>query len=97
MKSFKQAPALWVFPSFLSFFAAFTTLSKIFLLTMLTQQRAIDWSYVLFSLPRILGIALAVGGLAWVTAPLLQRPLFALAFGALTGLLGGVAFVIAAA
>ena len=64
---------------------------------MLTQQGATDWPYVLFALPRIAGIALGIGALAWFSAPVLQRPLFALIFGALMGLLGGVSFVMTAA
>ena len=83
-------------PALLAFFAAFTTLTKIFLLTMLTQMRGMDWPYLAFSLPRIAGIASVVGVLAWFLAGVLQRHLLALLFGAIIGLVGGAAFVAAA-
>ena len=83
-------------PALLAFFAAFTTLTKIFLLTMLTQMREIDWPYLAFALPRMAGIAAVVGVLAWLLANLLQRHLLALLFGAIIGLVGGAAFVAAA-
>ena len=83
-------------PALLAFFAAFTTLTKIFLLTMLTQMREIDLSYLAFSLPRIAGIASVVGVLAWFLAGVLQRHLLALLFGAIIGLVCGAAFVAAA-
>ena len=83
-------------PALLAFFAAFTTLTKIFLLTMLTQMREIDWSYLAFAIPRIAGIASVVGVVAWFLAGVLQRHLLALLFGAIIGLVGGAAFVAAA-
>ena len=83
-------------PALLAFFAAFTTLAKIFLLTMLTQLREIDWPYLAFAFPRIAGIASVVGLSAWFLARFLQRYLLALLFGAIIGLLGGAAFVAAA-
>ena len=83
-------------PALLASFAAVTTLTKIFLLTMLTQMREIDWSYLAFALPRIAGIASVVGVLAWFLACVLQRHLLALLFGAIIGLVGGEAFVAAA-
>ena len=83
-------------PALLAFFAAFTTLTKIFLLTMLTQMREIDWPYLAFALPRVAGIASIVGVLAWLLSSVLQRHLLALLFGATIGLVGGAAFVAAA-
>ena len=83
-------------PALLAFFAAFTTLTKIFILTMLTQMRGMDWTYLAFALPRIAGIASVVGVLAWFLAGVLQRHLLALLFGAIIGLVGGAAFVAAA-
>ena len=83
-------------PALLAFFAAFTTLTKIFILTMLTKMRGMDWTYLAFALPRIAGIASVVGVLAWFLAGLLQRHLLALLFGAIIGLVGGAAFVAAA-
>ena len=83
-------------PALLASFAAVTTLTKIFLLTMLTQMREIDWSYLAFALPRIAGIASVVGVGAWFLAAVLQRHLLALLFGAIIGLVGGAAFVAAA-
>ena len=47
-------------PALLAFFAALTTLTKIFLLAMLMQMQEIDWPYVAFALPRIAGIASVV-------------------------------------
>jgi hypothetical protein len=85
------------FPSALSFFAAFTTLAKIFVATMLVQTQRLDWGYLLFALPRISLIALGAGLLAWALAPLLQRTLIALLFGAVTGFAGACLYVAAAA
>ena len=85
----------WV-PALLAFLAAFTTLTKIFLLTMLMQMQEIDWPYMAFALPRIAAIAAVVAVLAWFLAGLLQRHLLALLFGAIIGLVGGAAFVAAA-
>ena len=96
MKHLQARPRQRLIPALLAFFAAFTTLIKVFLLTMLTQMREIDWPYLAFALPRVAGIASIVGVLAWLLSSVLQRHLLALLFGATIGLVGGAAFVAAA-
>ena len=97
MNRFQEVTRYRALPSVLSFFAAFTTLAKIFVATMLVQIQRLDWGYLLFALPRISLIALGAGLLAWVLAPLLQKPLVALLFGAVAGFAGASMYVAAAA
>ena len=97
MKRIQEKTNYRALPSALAVFAAFTTLSKIFIATMLVQMQSLDWSYLLFALPRISVIALCTGLLAWLLASILQRPLAALLFGALTGFIGACIYVTGAA
>ena len=97
MSRFQERTSYRARPGALSFFAAFTTLSKIFVATMLVQLQRLDWDYLLFALPRISLIALGAGLFAWALAPFLQKPLVALLFGAVTGFAGACMYVAAAA
>ena len=96
MNRFQERTSYRALPCALSFFAAFTTLAKIFVATMLVQTQRLDWGYLLFALPRISLISLCAGLLAWALASLLQRPLVALLFGAVTGFAGACLYVVAA-
>ena len=64
---------------------------------MLVQLQRLDWGYLLYALPRISMIALGAALLAWGLASLLQKPLVALLFGAVTGFAGACLYVAAAA
>jgi len=80
-------------PSALAFFASFTTLAKIFVVSLLVRDRSVDWTDLLFALIGIAAFSLGAGLLAFVLAPVLQRHLAALLFGLLFGLVGAVTYI----
>ena len=93
MKLSKTGARTRLTPSALAFFASFTTLAKIFVVSLLVRDQSVDWTYVLFALTRILAFSLGAGLLAFVFAPVLQRHLAALLFGLLLGLMGAGAYI----
>ena len=93
MKLSKTGAKSRLTPSALAFFASFTTLAKIFVVSLLVRDQSVHWSYVLFALARISAFSLGAGALAFVLAPVLQRHIIALLFGLLFGLVGAVAYI----
>ena len=85
-----------VVPAAVSGMASFAVLASLFMVTMLTHYRAIDTDYLLFALLRISAISLLVAVMAALLAHRLRSVVRALLFGAVLGLVGGVAYVAAA-
>jgi hypothetical protein len=84
-------------PSLAAGLASFIALTALFVATMLIHYRAIDLAYLSFALLRIVAISALVFVVAFVVARHLRSLAGAALFGAVAGLVGGVAFVAAAA
>ena len=91
-----QPNGLRIVPAAVSGMASFAVLGSLFMATMLTQYRAIDIDYLLFALLRVSAISLLVTVVAALLAHRLRSVVRALLFGAVLGLVGGVAYVAAA-
>lgn len=83
-------------PSALAFFASFTTLAKILVVSLLVRDQAVAGPYVLFALVRISAFSLSAGLLAFVLAPVLQRHLAALLLGLVFGLTCAATYIMSA-
>ncbi|NZA25246.1 hypothetical protein H0E84_02535 [Luteimonas sp. SJ-92] len=77
--------------------ASFGMLTGLFVATMLVHYRAIDFAYLSFALLRIAAISTLVAAVASMSGRYLRSRAAAVLFGAVAGLIGGVAFVAAAA
>ena len=93
MKLSKTGAKSRLTPSALSFFASFTTLTKIYVVSVLFREQSVDWPSALFALTRIFAFSLGSGLLALGLAPMLQRHLAALLFGLLLGLMGAATYI----
>ena len=93
MKLSKTGATSRLTPSALAFFASFTTLAKIFVVSLLVRDQSVGWPYLLLALTRISTFSLGAGLLAFVLAPVLQRHLAALLFGLLLALVGAVTYI----
>ena len=83
-------------PSALAFFASFTTLGKIFVVSLLVRDQSVTWQYLLLALTQILAFSLGAGLLAFVLTPVLQRHVAALLFGLAFGLMGSAVYITSA-
>jgi hypothetical protein len=72
-------------------------LAGIFVATMLQHYRAIDLDYLSYALIRITAISVLVAAAAFLAGRHLRSLAIAALFGAVAGIVGGVAFVAAAA
>jgi hypothetical protein len=77
--------------------ASLAVLTGLFVATMLLHYRAIDFTYLSFALLRIAAISTVVAAVAFAAGRHLRSLAVAAIFGAVVGLIGGVAFVAAAA
>jgi len=77
--------------------ASLGVLSCLFVATMLLHYQAIDFAYLSFALFRILAISTLVAAVAFMAGRHLRSLAVAALFGAVAGLVGGVALVAAAA
>lgn len=77
--------------------ASLVVLSGLFVATMLLHYRAIDCAYLSFALLRIAVISTLVAAVAFAAGRHLRSLAVAAILGAVAGLIGGVAFVAAAA
>nr|CAP48987.1 putative integron gene cassette protein [uncultured bacterium] len=93
MKLSKTGAKSRLTPSALAFFASFTTLTKIFVVSLLFGDQSVDWPSALSALTRIFAFSLGAGLLAFGLAPMLQRHLAALLFGLLLGLMGAATYI----
>ena len=84
-------------PSAIAFFASFTTLAKILVVSVLFRDQPVDWPHVLFALTRVSAFSLGAGLLAFALAPVLQRNLAALLFGLTLALIGAATYIMSAA
>ena len=84
-------------PSSLAFFASFTTLAKIFVVSSLVRDQSMAWPYLLSALTKISAFSTGAGLLAFVLAPVLQRHVAALLFGLDSGLIGAAMYITSAA
>jgi len=83
-------------PALVAGLASIIVLSGLFIAAMLLHYRAIDFAYLSFALLRIVAISTFVTAVAHVAARHLSSVAVAALFGAVAGLIGGVAFVAAA-
>ena len=97
MKLSKTGATSRLTPSALAFFASFTTLAKIFVVSLLVRDQSVGWPYLLFALTRISAFSLGAGLLAYMLAPVLQRHLAALLFGLALGLMCAATYIMSAA
>ena len=97
MKLSKTRANSRITPSALAFFASFTTLAKIFVVSLLVRDQSVAWPYLLLALTQISAFSLGAGILAFVLAPVLQRHVAALLFGLASGLIGTAAYMTSAA
>ena len=84
-------------PALAAGLASFVALSGLFVATMLVHYRVIDVAYLSFALLRIAAISTFVAALALVAGRHLRSIAVAAVFGTVAGLMGGMAFVAAAA
>lgn len=84
-------------PALAAGLASLVVLSALFVATMFLHYRALDFAYFLFALLRIVGISFLVAAAAFAASRHLRSLAGAALLGAVTGLMGGVAFVAAAA
>ena len=84
-------------PSALAFFASFTTLAKIFVVSLLVRDQSVTWPYLLLALTQILVFSLGAGLFAFILAPVLQRHAAALLFGLAFAVIGAAVYITSAA
>jgi hypothetical protein len=77
--------------------ASFMLLGGVFVATMLQHYQALDLAYLSYALARIAAISLVVAAAAFMAGRRLRSLAIAALFGAVAGIIGGVAFVAAAA
>ena len=97
MKLSKTGAKSRLTPSALAFFASFTTLAKIFVVSLLVRDQSVAWPYLLSALTQISAFSLGAWLLAFGLAAVLQSHVAALFFGLFFGLIGAGVYITSAA